>query len=97
MKTKTIKRKLEKKLNSPSDNLQLIPTISPRDHYMYNLFYKGKKIATPQITRSSKEFGKKLISLMARQLGISSEQLREVERCSFWAKDFIKHSRKLQN
>jgi len=93
VKRKKIKSKIEKKFNSLSDELKMLPTKSPRDHDMYNLYYKGKMICTFQISRSSREFGKKLVSLMARQLGISSRQLVGIEKCTFWAKDFVRESR----
>lgn len=94
MKTKTIKKKIEKKLNSPKDNLVLEKTVGHRDHFTYNIYYKEKIVVAPfQISRTSKEYGKRLMGLMARQLGISSGQLKGIEKCTFWAKDFIENSR----
>jgi len=93
MKTRTLKPKVEKKLNSPKDNLTL--KLSNRDHFMYDLFYQNKKIAIFQLSHTSHEFGKKLIGRMARQLGISSNQLKGIEKCTFWGKDFVVNSRLL--
>jgi len=93
MKGRKLKTEVEKKFNSPSDKLKILPTKSSRDHDMYNLHYKGEIVGIFQISRSSREFGKKLTSLMARQLGISSRQLVGIEKCTFWAKDFIEKSR----
>ncbi len=92
MKSDSIKTKAERKLNSPEDNLCLQP-LKKRDHYMYNLFFKGMKIGIFQISYTSKEFGKGLIGVMARQLGISSQQLIGIEKCTFWGKDFVENSR----
>ena len=92
MKSNSIKTKVERKLNSPENNLRL-QLRSKRDHYMYNLFFKGVSIGIFQISYTSKEFGKGLIGTMARQLGISSQQLIGIEKCTFWSKDFIENSR----
>lgn len=93
MKGNKLKSKIEKKFNSTEYKISLVPTKSPRDHYMYDLFLKGKKISIFQISFGSKEFGKELIARMARQLGISSNQLIGIEKCTFWAKDFVINSK----
>lgn len=95
MKSNSIKPKVEKKLNSPDYSLSFLLAKSPRDHYMYDLFYKNKKIGIFQISYTSREFGKELIGKMARQLGISSQQLIGIEKCTFWAKDFVENSKLL--
>ena len=91
MKSKSIKTKVEKKLNSQENKLSLQPL--KRNHYMYNLFFNNIKIGIFQISYTSKEFGKRLIGIMARQLGISSKHLIGIEKCTFWSKDFVKNSR----
>ena len=93
MTERTIRPAAEQKLNDPKQNLKLTAAVGHRDHYMYDLFYNGKKITVFQISRSPQEFGKPLIGKMARQLGISSHQLQEIEKCTFFAQDFIRESR----
>lgn len=95
MKGKIIKRKAENKLNSDENHLKLVP--KGGDHYEYDLFYKGVQVGFFQISRGSKEFGKKLVGRMARQIGVSSIQLQGIEKCTFWASDFIKHSKLITN
>ncbi|MFH1610559.1 MAG: hypothetical protein ABIA91_01590 [Patescibacteria group bacterium] len=93
MKTRTIKPKIEKKLNSSKDGLSL--KLSNRDHFMYDVFYNKQKICVFKISHTSKEYGKRLIGMMARGLGITSSQLKGIEKCIFWGKDFVKKSRLL--
>lgn len=95
MKGKVIKRKVENKLNSRENHLKLVPIGG--DHYEYDLIYNGEQIGFFQISRGSKEFGKKLVGIMARQIGISSAQLQGIEKRTFWASDFIKHSKLITN
>lgn len=92
MKRNTIKQKFETKFNNAEFQIKAVP-ISGRDHYMYDIYCKEKKIGIFQISYSSKEFGSRLIGKMARQLGISSNQLKGVEKCTFYAQDFIEHSK----
>lgn len=92
MKGKDLKKKFERKINSPKENLSL-KVLLKRDHYMYEIFYKNKYIGIFQISMGSKEFGKSLISIMSRQLGISSKELTEIVNCNFWAKDFTNNSK----
>ena len=93
MKTRTLQPKVEQKLNCLEYELVLSPTKSPRDHFMYDLFYKKQKIGIFQISYTSNDFGKPLIGKMARQLGISSQELIGLEKCTFWGIDFVKVSR----
>lgn len=95
MKGKDIKKKFEQKIKTP-DKILTYNILLKRDHYMYELFYKNKYIGLFKISMGSKEFGKALIGIMSRQLGISSNQLRGIVNCTFWAKDFISYSRLLQ-
>lgn len=97
MKTSSFKPKVEKKLNSTEYSLCLESAKTKRDHFTYNLYHKNVYLGIFQISFGSKEFGKKLIGLMSRQLGISSQDLRGIEDCTFWAKDFIQRSRKIKN
>ncbi len=96
MNVRTLKPKIEKKLNSPSDLLRLEATRAPRDHFMYSLYFKEKKIGIFQISMGSHEFRNHLIGMMSRQLGISSQNLKDLERCVFWGKDFVENSRLIQ-
>lgn len=97
MKTSSFKPKVEQKLNSPEYSLRLESAKTKRDHFTYNLYYKNVYLGILQISFGSREFGKKLIGLMSRQLGISSQDLRGIEDCTFWAKDFIRKSRKIRS
>ncbi|MBU4016470.1 hypothetical protein KJ980_03655 [Patescibacteria group bacterium] len=92
MKSKQIKKTAEKKLNSSENSLELIPLDSSRDNFIYKLYYKKVYLTIFQISHGSKEFGQGLISLMARQLGIKSSELKGIANCTFWGKDFIKSS-----
>ena len=92
MKTNSIKPKIEKKLNSSKDFLE-IQRFPKRDHYSYDIFFKDKQIGRLQISHTSSEYGKGLIGTMARQLGISSQDLKGIEKCTFWGKDFVENSR----
>jgi hypothetical protein len=92
MKSRTITSKFEQKFKSPDLKLDYSVS-SKRDHKMYDIYYKGIKIGIFQISHGSSEFGKGLIGKMARQLGINSHQLLGIEKCYFWAKDFIANSK----
>jgi hypothetical protein len=96
MKGQEIKNKVEKKLNDKELGLQLIPSSSPRDHFMYSIYYKSYKIGILQISYSSSEFGKGLIGKMSRQLGINSNQLKGLVSCNFWGKDYVANSHLIQ-
>ena len=92
MKLKSLKKKFEKKLKSPNDSLDIISKSSARDHFMYSILFKKKIIGIFQISMGTREPGKTLIGLMARQLGISSEEVKGIENCTFWGADFVKKS-----
>ena len=87
MKARSFRPKFEQKFSSPRDSLK-VEQLSDRDHFMYKIYYL-------QISFGSKEFDKKLRGLMARQLGISSEELIGIEKCTFYAKDFVRKSSKI--
>ena len=92
MKSKEIKKKAEKKLNSPQDNLALLP-ITKRDHWMYKIYYKNVVIGIFQLSFGSREIGDVLIGKMSKQLGITSQQFKNMVNCTFWGRDFVISSR----
>ena len=94
MKARSFRPKFEQKFSSPRDSLK-VEQLSDRDHFMYKIYYKNEYISILQISFGSKEFDKKLRGLMARQLGISSEELIGIEKCTFYAKDFVRKSSKI--
>ena len=96
MNLKKLRNKIELKLNSPKDSLELLSKSSRRDHFMYQVLFKKKVVGIFQVSMGSKEPGKRLTGLMARQLGISSQDLQGIESCSFWGTDFVRSSRLLK-
>lgn len=94
MKIKKLKKKIEEKLDSPENFLRLILTKS--HHFLYELYYKSKKIAVFRISHGSREPGKRLIGMMAGELGLSSTQLEGIANCTFWARDFVLNSRYIE-
>lgn len=96
MKTRKFKPKFEKKMNGENGDVGITKK-TKKDHFRYDIHFNNKKVGIFQITHSSREYGKRLMSNMATQLGISVNQLVGIEKCTFYAKDFKNHSRLLKN
>lgn len=90
MKTSKLRRKIEEKLNDPKHGLRL--ELTKTHHFMYRLFYKSKYISVFKLSHGSAEPGKRLIGMIARELGINSRQVEGLVSCTFWGKDFVEES-----
>lgn len=91
MKNKSFIKKFKKKFNSNGLELK-VEEVKKRDHFIFNIYHKNKYIVYLQVSRGSREFGKTLIGLMSNQLGISNSDLKGIDSCTFWGKDFLKKS-----
>lgn len=64
------------------------------DHAFLHLYVDGKKTAIfTKISHGEKEIGDNLLSLMARQVKLSSKQFRNLVDCPMSEQDLIDHLR----
>lgn len=91
MKNKDLKKSFEKKMNCPS--LGIIFKFKEGDHHRYKVYHKGKFSLSFKISHgNSKEIGKNLQSLMAKQLGLSKSDFLELISCPLTTEKFIEKS-----
>lgn len=91
MKINEIKRKFETKFNSPENNL--VWRYKSGSHHFYDIFYRDRYIGMLMLSHGNQEIGSILEQKLKRQLGISKEDFRNIERCPFGAKEFVSSSK----
>lgn len=67
--------------------------VSNTHHFFYNLVEDGTVIAWTKVSHNSQEIGAALESQMAKQLGVTTQILRDCVKCTVNRDQFLKSCR----
>ncbi|MDH5533878.1 MAG: hypothetical protein OEX81_05655 [Candidatus Pacebacteria bacterium] len=91
MKNKDLKKSFEKKMSCSDLGIRF--ELKEGDHHKYKVYYKGKFSLSFMISHgNSKEIGKSLQSLMAKELGLSKKDFLRLVSCPLSTEEFIEKS-----